>query len=212
MASGAPATPEGDGFGQPPAIGPGPSPLLPRHLLDLFVRPRSFFSRRLGLGHKPNVLLVTWVYGISSAIDRIDTELMRSQLGSPRPGWQAMAPFVTGSWTGFWLWVLAAGALGGAALWWIGGWWYGVRLRWSGVADPDRRLARLTLVYSSFVFAGPAVVAALVQTFLYPDYATAYVAEEWFSLVLLVFPFWSIATSYTGVTTLFPVVRRKAVV
>ena len=96
-------------------------------------------------------------------------------------------------------------------IWWVGGWWYGVRLRWSGVASLDKRLARLAFIYSSFVFTGPAVLLALGQTVAYPHYAAAYAAEEWFSTLLLVFPFWSIATSYMGVRTLFQVVRWKAI-
>jgi len=185
----------------PPSIDPAPSPLWPRHLVDLFVRPRSFFSRNLALGHTPSVVLVTWCYGISNAIDRVDTELLRSELGRPRPGWELLGPLVAESWLGFWLWILAGGALGGLFLWWVGGWWYRLRLRWSGAAAPDKRLARLLLVYSSFVFAGPAVVAAVIRTLAYPNYAAAYAAEEWFSVLPIIFPFWSIATSYVGVTT-----------
>jgi len=45
----------------------------------------------------------------------------------------------------------------------------------------------------------------------YPDYAAGYAADEWFSTGLLVFPFWSIATSYIGVRALFAVVRWRAI-
>jgi len=135
----------------PPQIGPGPSPLWPKNLVDLFIRPRSFFSKRLALGHLPNLLLVTWCYGASNVISRIDTELIRAELGHARRGWETFSPFIVESWLGFWLWVLAMGAVGGAMIWWVGGWWYGVRVRWSGVTVLDKRLARLAFVYSSFV-------------------------------------------------------------
>jgi hypothetical protein len=197
---------------RPPDIGPGPSPFWPRHLADLFFRPKSFFSRRLALGRMPNLLLVTWCYGIANAIDHIGREHFRAELGHPRPVWESLGPFVVESWVGFWLWALAAGALGGAIVWWIGGWWYGILLRLSGARNPDKRLARMTLVYSSFVFGGPVVIAAVIQTIVYPNYAAAYGAGEWFSALLLLFLFWFIATSYVGATTLFPVTRWKAIV
>ncbi len=194
----------------PPPITAGTSPLWPQHLIDLFLRPRSFFSGQLALGSTPYVVLVTWCYGISNAIDRIDTEIVRAELGRPRPFWDQMAPYIVDSWQGFWLWVLGSGAFGGLLLWWIGGWWYRVRIRWSGVPDPDKRMARLLFVYSSFVIAGPAVLWTVLQTLLYPNYAVAYAADEWFWLALLVFAFWSIGTSYIGVRTLFPVTASRA--
>ncbi|HXV59544.1 MAG TPA: hypothetical protein VEK15_02535, partial [Vicinamibacteria bacterium] len=177
--------------GLPPNTGSGTSPLLPKHLAELFVSPRSFFSGRPALEHSPAVLLVGWFYGMANAIERVAMELLRSELGRPRPAWEILRPFVAEQWAGFWLWVLVSGALGGIFLWWVGGWWYHLRLRWSGARDPDKRLARLTLVYSSFVFAGPAVIAAIIQTLVYSNYATAYAAGEWFSLVLTLFLFWS---------------------
>jgi hypothetical protein len=188
----------------------------PRYLVDLFVRPRRFFLGNLGTGRPPCVILVGWVYGISHAIDRLDTQLMRAELGHPPLGWTYVGPLVAGSWLGFWTWVLVAGVLGAFFLWWIGGWWYQVRLRWSGVPAPDKRRARLLFMYSSFVFAGPAVVAALIRTLRFPNDAAACAAAHGYPLVLLLvllfFPFWSVATSYVGVKALFAVTRRKAVV
>jgi hypothetical protein len=43
----------------PQAIGPGPSPFWPQHLIDLFVRPTRFFVGHLALGRTPYVVLVT---------------------------------------------------------------------------------------------------------------------------------------------------------
>lgn len=197
-----------------PSIGPAPSPFWPGPLVSLFIRPRDFFKTNLALGRTPYVFVATWCYGIADTIGRLDDGLMRSELGRPRPGWEQVAPYIVHSWLGFWLCILAVGALGGLFLWWLGGWWYRVRLRWSGAVAPDKRLARLVLVYSSFVFSGPAVALALVQTVLYPHYAAAYASEDWYSVALalpvLIFPYWSIVTSYVGVRTLFQVTKWKA--
>jgi len=183
----------------------GPSPLWPRHLADLFVRPRRFFADQLALGKTPYAVLVAWCYGMSAAIDRIDQEMLRAQVGHARPGWDSMAPYVAGWWPGFWLFVLGIGALSGVLIWLLGGWWFALRVKWSGAADPDRRLARLVMVYSGFVHAAPAIIAAVIYMFFFASYAQASASDEAYSLILLVFPFWSCWVSYTGVRTLYGV-------
>jgi hypothetical protein len=189
----------------PPPIDAGPSPLLPEHLVDLFFRPRRFFGGQLALGKTPYALLVAWCYGAAAAIDRLDQNLLRADLGRPRPGWDQLAPYVVDSWPGFWLFVLATGAMSGFFLWWFGGWWFALRVRWSGAENPDRRLARLVMAYSAFIHAAPTLVAAGVANVAYASYGEAFHADEAWSLVLLIFPFWSMAASYTGVRTVFGV-------
>ena len=183
----------------------GPSPLWPRHLVDLFLRPRRFFTDQLALGKTPYAVLVAWCYGVSTSIDRLDQELLRAQLGKPRPGWESLAPYVVDWWPGFWLFVLATGALSGLLIWWFGGWWFALRVRWCGVANPDRRLARLVMVYSAFVHSAPNIIAAVIDGFFFASYSTALSADESYSLILIVFPFWSSFVSYTGVRTLYGV-------
>ncbi len=194
----------------PPPIEPESSPLLPRNLVDLFVRPRRFFTGQLALGKTPYIIVAAWCYGIATSVDRIDQEILKSQLGRSNPFAQRLVSTVTESWPLFWAWVLAIGAINGLLLWLIGGWWYRKRLRWSGAADADKRLARLTYIYSSFVLAGPLVLATLFRTALYPNYAAASDAMESLSVLMLVFPFWSVATSYAGATALFPVSKGRA--
>ena len=193
----------------PPAIGPGPSPFWPQHLVDLFLRPTRFFTDQLALGRTPYVLLVTWALGISSAVDRIDSRIMRAELRGDDATRQAIESLV-GTWPRMWALVLVLGVIGGALYWWIGGWWCRVRLRWSGARSPDKRLARLLLIYSSFVFAGPAVLALVGQTLLYPNYLVAYQSEVVFSSAVMLMVFWSLFTTYRGALALFPVSRGRA--
>jgi hypothetical protein len=174
------------------------------------MRPTRFFSSPLGLGQTPYILFVTWCYGIASAIDRVDQELLRAEVGRPRPGWDVWGPMVTESWLGYWGFVLGMGAVSGLFLWWLGGWWYHVRLRWAGDADPDRRLARLVYVYSSFVWSGPAIAAALVATVAFANYTEAWNSDQPYSIALLIFPFWSVVTSYLGARVIFDVSPRRA--
>jgi hypothetical protein len=193
----------------PPPIAPAPSPLWPQHLADLFVRPTRFFEGQLALGKTPYVILVSWAVGISAAVDRIDTRIMQAELSERPERWRALE-FVAGTWPRMWGVVLVAGALSGALYWWLGGWWCKVRLRWSGAPSPDPRLARLLLIYSSFVFAAPAVLALAGQTALYSNYLDAYRNESAFSIAVLVAVFWSLVTTYKGAVALFPVRAGRA--
>jgi hypothetical protein len=193
----------------PAAIDPGPSPFWPRHLVDLLLRPTRFFTEQLGLGRTPYVVLVTWALGMSSVIDRIDTRIMQAELRDDPARWQALELLI-GTWPRLWAVVLLGGVIGGALYWWIGGWWCRVRLRWSGAESPDKRLARLLLIYSSFVFAGPTVLALVGQTLLYPNYLVAYESEFVFSISLLFMVVWSLFTTYKGALALFQVSRSRA--
>lgn len=196
--------------GRPEPIHPGDAPLWPKHLVDIFIRPTRFFSSQLALGKTPYVVVVTWCFGIAHTMDRIDQYMLRAELGRPRPGWEHLAPLITESWLGYWAVVLVLGSISGFFLWWLGGWWYTVRLRWSGEREPDRTLARLVYVYSSFVWSGPIVIAALIMTAYFANYQEAWNADELYSVGLLIFPFWSLITSYRGATTLFNLSRGRA--
>jgi hypothetical protein len=191
----------------PQAIGPGPSPFWPQHLIDLFVRPTRFFVGHLALGRTPYVVLVTWALGMSAAIDRIDTRIMQAGLRDDTARWEALEALI-GTWPRLWAFVLGGGLVAGALSWSIGGWWCRVRLQWSGAKSPDKRLARLLLIYSSFVFAGPAVLVLVVQTLAYPNYLAA--SESDLPLIVLAMVFWSLATTYRGALALFPVSRGRA--
>ncbi|NNL65590.1 MAG: hypothetical protein HKP30_05060 [Myxococcales bacterium] len=193
----------------PEPIGLGPSPFWPQHLIDLFIRPTRFFSGQLALGRTPYALFVTWIVGISAAIDRIDTRLLQAELRDDPARWEAIE-LLLATWPRFWGLALAAGVVGGAAYWWIGGWWCRVRLRWSGAEAPDPRLARLLLIYSSFVFAAPVVLTAAYQTTAHPNYLAAYESDSLLPVAVLMMIFWSIATTYRGALALFAVSRARA--
>ncbi len=188
------------------------SPLTPGNLLSLFLRPTHFFSSEIALGKTPFVVGVSWVVGIAYALGRIDQELLRAEFGRPRPYWASFGHLLTDSWLSFWAIVLAYGALSGLAIWYLGGWWYKVRVRWSGDPAPDQGTARIVYIYASFVAAAPTVFALLGQTLFHSNYGEAYGAEALWPTLLLLFPFWSCIVSYRGVTAVFDVVRRRALV
>lgn len=180
-------------------------PLHPKRIRDLFFSPSRFFKD----GHldwSPYYLLVIWIVGVSATLDRFDTNMVRADLGSPRPGQE----IITGSWVGFWLVALLIGTIGGSFIWLVGGWWYRVRLNWSGDSNADNREARLVYIYASLVSALPNVLMGILLTLLFDNYGAYWSSEEIWSSLLIVFPFWSVVVSYKGVMATFDVRPGKA--
>jgi hypothetical protein len=194
---------------EPQALPPeaAASALSVKALRRLFFRPTEYFqSVPLDRGHA--WLFAAWISGISSVINRIDQRLLRSDLGSGRTS-NVMAPIVD-SWPAFWGFVLAFGVIWAAWNWWIGGWWYRVRLRWCGATDADPRQSRLVYTFASFVLCMPAVAYAVVLSAAYSSYRIAWESDPIWNLGLLVFIFWSVVTSWHGVLAVFPVRRAPA--
>jgi hypothetical protein len=204
-----------DEAGQPalhPAVPPAhQSPLRPRHLVNLFFRPRLFFAHLANYQHTPYLALVTWCYGMARVIDRIDRLILQAELGYRRERLEMLEPLIEGSWVGYWVWVLGLGVVSAIIIWFLGGWWYWLRLRWSDANSPDGYLARQIYVYSSLIEAAPIVLVTLIYTLVYPDYGTAWNSEpSYVLLLLLLFPFWAVISSYVGVRTGFETTRWKA--
>jgi hypothetical protein len=188
---------------RPEPIHPGASPLLPAHLVDLFLHPRRFFTGQVAIGKAPYALFVAWCYGASETLGRIDQALLRQDVGASSPVRGVLGLDIAASWSAFWVFLAVSGAFSAVVIWWLGGWWYAIRLRWSGSVQPDRRMARLVLVYSGFVIALPSIVACLLYTASFPSYGAAFASADFGPLVLVVFPFWSVLTSYSGVRAVF---------
>jgi len=173
-------------------------------LLDLFTRPRVFFAANIDLGESKFLIPVVWVLGISAQMDRVDTEIFRSEMGESRALWDLLEPLINGPWHWFWLFCLGLGMLSGAIIYWIGGWWYRVRLRFSGAPEETETAApRHVYCWSSLVVALPYVLLVIGYTVAYPSYAAAYHSGELVSSVLPLLIFWSVVVSYVGATTRF---------
>lgn len=157
------------------------------------------------------MLPVVWIVGVSGLLGRIDTEITRGEFGGPRLSWDVIEPLVTGSWVVFWVFALVGGIVSGALIYLVGGWWYRVRVKWSGSArHVDKRLPRYVYCWSSLIAALPFALLVAGFTFAYPNYLVAYHSENVFSLVLAVAIFWSVGVSYVGVTESFSLSLRKA--
>ncbi len=180
-------------------------------LIDLYTRPRQFFSGHLNIGATKILLPVIWVLGISAQLDRVDTEIMRHEMDQTRASWTIIEPLITESWIAFWAFCLLVGIFSGALVYWIGGWWYRMRLYWSGAnRDIDKQLPRYVYCWSSLILALPYVLLTIGFTFAFPNYLAAYNSDEMFSLVLIIMMFWSVGVSFVGATENFSLTKWKA--
>lgn len=174
-------------------------------LLDLYVRPSRFFASRQPFRAETALLAVAWIVGINSAMGRLEQRMIRADVGG-----RAVSEFIVSSWIGFWVTIILSGLLAAVFLWHLGTWWYRVRLRWSGVVEPDRHRARVVYLYSGLVWAAPALLTQVVDSFRFRDYQESWNNESMIPLLLLVFPFWSFVVSYRGVRTVFDAHRGPA--
>jgi hypothetical protein len=176
-----------------------PSPLSPRGLRDLYLRPIQFFTRP-NLTAKPALLIAVWMMGIAAVMQRIDYALIAEDSFGFKSG---VALGAAHSWPMFWVIAVVLGMLYGWIVWLAGGWWYWIRVALSGAADPDPRLARAVYTYQNIVVDLPAIVFAILYTFAFAHYAASFASEQLWTWIPGIFFPWSCITSYFGVTSAF---------
>jgi hypothetical protein len=174
------------------------SPFVPRHLVDLLLSPRSFFTGQLALGKTPYLLAVIWVVGMATAVANINGAMKSAALGGALPDGAQ-------SWTAYWTAAATFGAVAGMLYWLIGGWWFTLRVRWAGATGIPRRRAKLVMIYADFVQAAPIVLLSAVWTLSFPSFAAAYEKAPRTDWLLLLLPFWSTWIGYVGVRAVFGV-------
>lgn len=189
---------------------PQESPFLLRHIKALFFNPKKFFSSGLNLGTTTNIVLVSWIYGIAYSISKLAERTQKANSPDNYPDFVYNLINATNeSWLAYWAWILVVGASSGLLLYWLGGWTYKIRIRWSGDSNPDKKIARQVNVYSALVSSVPLIAGMLFASFFYPNYNELKVLS-WIDYLIVIPYLWSIIISYIGVKTLFTVSKGKA--
>lgn len=176
-----------------------------RSLVLLFTHPTYLFSQVAALTRGRMYLLLAYCSGVAAAIDRLDQNMMRADLTG-----RSSVTALIDSWPKLWLFLLAVGLLYAAVVWWLMGWWYGVRLGWSGAESPDPFTTRVVYVHQDFIQSAPAILIVIAYTFAFANYEEAWASEEAWSALILVFVVWSCVTSYKAVCAAFSVQKWKA--
>ncbi|WP_431050446.1 YIP1 family protein [Roseateles sp. L2-2] len=200
----------------PPDAAPGatslsPSPLSPRAVFELYFKPRTFFGDIGRLSRGVEFLLAVYLIGAVSVMEKLDDRLARALIAGKGVPTDTFTTQLLNSWWYYWGVALGSGILAAAIAWLVAGWFYRVRLKWSGAVDVDPTLARRVWAFQSLVYVLPILVITVVQTAMYPNYLDAWSADELITaFVPLVVVFWGCWTSYVGATTVFQLERPKA--
>ncbi len=176
-----------------------------RWFFDLLFRPRRFFSHVPQMHWPTLTVLCFTIVGISAAIGRLE-----QKMGQPN---SQAANLLAQTWTSYWIFILLAGAMSALIYYALGGWWYGVRIGWSGGHATDKKLVRRVYVFAAMIHAVPTLVVTIAESLAYktPDEAYVY-ADSLFYMLLLLFPFWAAIASYRGVRTVFAVQRIRGLI
>lgn len=165
----------------------------------LFFRPRTYFQHYV-VSHTPALTaFFCWTYGIAVVIDHLDRRTLTGRSAVASDDWNTR-----------WVYVAVVGAVSGLFAYLLGGWWYRVRLRWSGAIDPEPYLVRRIYIFASQIIALPTIVLEVIERGRFPTpSAAAEGADWWLYVAFLVFPFWSVWVSYCGARTAYEL-RRAA--
>ena len=185
---------------------------LPARAVALFIKPSHFFTTFEDLAQPLPLLVATLCLGVASMVDRIEQHILRAEMGQGVSGWSELSPWLLHSWTTLWIALLLLGVLNVPLFWYLGGWWYRLRLKWSAATALDSLRPRLLFVYSSLVYALPVVLVMIGETLLFPNYRLARDAEGSWTLIFVALSFWSVVVSYCGATKTFALARRKALI
>ena len=170
--------------------------------LDMVLRPERFFpegARKL----KPSLLvLLVYALGIAAAMDRIEFSTLRSATPSSLDK-------IGESWSLYWVSVMVGGLVSGPIAYFLGGWWYWLRARWSGAKGPESRLARRVYALTSSIVTLPAIALVALQTAQEADPASMWAGGS-LAATTLVTPFFSTFVSYRAAVTTFALSRGRA--
>ena len=169
-------------------------------LFNLYVRPRRFAAQvEDAVDDTYWTLFFAWLVGIVSTVERIDTRISQSELAGRSVPFISLE-WINSSWFNYWILVCIGGVISGVFFWFLAGWWYQLRLRFSGAMNVSATTARALSTWQFAAAAIPALAAILFDTFVETSYLSARENATSLSYVFLIPVFWSIWTSYSLAT------------
>ena len=189
-----------------------------KNLSSLYFSPTKFFSRLDLLKSKVALFFVTYALGMMSTMEHIDICFLK---GSVKDALSLRMMYLISHWLCYWKVVLVVGLILGLVHWFVGGWWFNLRIKWSGAKEVNKLHGRIIYVYSFFIVVLPMVLAALFMTFFFKNYMTTYdffvttyesnpTSLAVISSIFIIPLFWSICVSYKAVVSCFKVDKWKA--
>jgi hypothetical protein len=182
-----------------------------KSLYQLYFSPSRLFSNtNLSKAHWL-IFLATAFYGVTGVFERIEQKVIRYNMTEAPVSKESLLNSMVSSWDIFWGVSLAIGILSGVLIWWMGGWFYNLRIRWCGAKEFNKEHGRAIYVISNVVYALPFFLGMFIVTFWYKDYLSFYKEDVILSTISMIFVFWSLIVSYKAVVTNFNVKKWLAV-
>ncbi len=173
-----------------------------REPVDWLLRPERFFPEGALRVATPVIVALVLLVGAASVIDRMDSASLRNLIQpdrfNPVEDWQT-----------YWLAVVGGAILAGPLLYYVGGAWYWLRLRWSGAKAPDMLLSRRINLLTSAIPAVAILVDSLHLLARFDDPSSASVSGGTAASVFIA-PFYSVFVSYRAARSSFDVRRGRA--
>ncbi|HEY4498490.1 MAG TPA: Yip1 family protein [Candidatus Paceibacterota bacterium] len=170
-----------------------------RYLKECYTNFNAFCRKYLGVKNPPYLIVLIWVFGMGSAADRLIGSLQDYT-----------------SWGEIWAIVLFGGILAGALGYFIGGWWYNVRVGWSKGKE-NVEMARGIYLFTSLPVALVSILSLALNQMAYGQdyldyyYSDASTVDLLVFFVLLAAYFYTIRLSYKAVREVMGAERQRAI-
>ena len=177
--------------------------------ITLFSEPKVFFREHWGNRELPGIFNIAIVlFLIGTGIDRFDTQLTKIEMQGKYELLDAL-----NVWWIYWVGSVFLGLTIGWIGYFIGGWFYDLRVVWSK-GTSDIQTSRHLFMYSGVIFYVIVIVTAVLNSFVFeaPRQMSAEIGfyEIIEVILLLVMLVYSVVVSYIGVTTVTSVNVSRA--
>lgn len=169
------------------------------YLKECYTDFNVFCKKYLTAKNPPYLLILIWFFGIGSAADRIVGSLQDYS-----------------SWGEIWAIVIFGGILAGAIGYYIGGWFYNLRVGWSK-GNEDINLSRNIYLFTSLPIALSSVLMLIFNQMAYGDdylnyyYSDASTVDVIFFFVFVAALIYTIRLSYKAVRETMHVEKKRAI-
>lgn len=183
-------------------------PWEPWWLLRLVFSPKKFFAENLPGAPDIAVNFIVMTVGVALVAQRMAETTSNAVISAKMTGAVgAKVPDTT--WMAFWMSATIGGMFGGWLRYLIGGWWYRVRINWSGDWKANSEYARVVFIHSELVWAAPVLMGLVYETIAYAT-PTAAAGQSMVGLIVIPAMLYSYYCSFRGVIESFDVGEMKA--
>lgn len=178
---------------------------------ELIVNPKDIFLKYLKgqQGHPPYFSALVAIYGIGSMIDQLQQQFLQYDV---KGDITTLEPL--NNWQTFWGASIIFGFVSGLISYYVGGWFFNIRLRLSK-GDSDLQTSRSIFLYSRVIFSFAILFIALIKTLTTPiPYYHKGEFTSWdlgFIMIALTFMYQSCYVGYIGVRTLTNADKTKSI-